>query len=98
MLKVARNWAMATLVVLSVEALHAAEDVGKPRVAIDPQQRAAMLQAAYACNRPDKSPQQQRECDALYEQLRQQIAQRTQHAHMQARPHVQALIEQLPQR
>lgn len=98
MLMVSRNLSMAALVVLSVEVLHAAEDVGKPRIGIDPQQRAAMLQAAYACNRPDKSPQQRRECDALYEQLRQQIAQRTQHAHLQARPHVNALIEQLPQR
>ncbi|MFN3957990.1 MAG: hypothetical protein ACK4Q6_10805 [Tepidimonas ignava] len=89
---------MTALVVLSVEALHAAENVGKPRVTIDPQQRAAILQAAYACNRPDKSPQQQRECDALYEQMRQQIAQRTQDAHRKARPHVDAVIEQLPQR
>jgi len=73
-------------------------DASIPRVVIERAQRTAMLQAAYACNRADKSPQQQRECEALYDQLRKQIAQRTRDAHMQARPHVQNLIEQLPRR
>jgi hypothetical protein len=97
--KIIRDWGVAVVIGSLIAVSHASEhDASMPRVAIDREQRAALLQAAYACNRPNKSPQQQRECEALYEQMRRQIAQRTTEAHMQARPHVNALIEQLPQR
>lgn len=97
--KIIRDCGLAMVTGSLIAASQASQhDASMPRAAIDREQRAAMLQAAYACNRPDKSPQQQRECEALYEQLRRQIAQRTADAHMQARPHVDALIKQLPQR
>lgn len=93
-----RDWVVAIVAGSLISASKASErDASIPRAAIDREQRAAMLQAVYACNRPDKSLEQ-RECEALYEQMRRQIAQRTIDAHMQARPHVDALIEQLPQR
>jgi len=67
-------------------------DAEMRRATINWQKRNAILQAAYSCNRPDKSPQQQRDCEVFYEQLREQIASDTRSAHAQVRPYVDALI------
>lgn len=63
----------------------------RQRAALPDQERDRLLQDAYACNRPGKTPEEQQRCLAIEAQARQMISERTRANHGLAEQQIQEL-------
>gem|GEM_PF-6591961 len=63
----------------------------RQRATFSDQERDRLLQDAYACNRPGKTPEEQQRCLAREAQARQMISERTRANHQRAEPQIQEL-------
>lgn len=63
----------------------------RQRATFSDQERERLLQDAYACNRPGKTPEEQQRCQAREAQARQMISERTRANHRLAEPQLQEL-------
>lgn len=63
----------------------------RQRATFSDQERGRLLQDAYACNRPGKTPEEQQRCLAREAQARQMISERTRANHQRAEPQLQEL-------
>jgi hypothetical protein len=63
----------------------------RQRATFSDQERGRLLQDAYACNQPGKTPEEQQRCQAHEAQSRQIIAERTRANHQLAEPQLREL-------
>ncbi|WP_310676524.1 hypothetical protein [Burkholderia multivorans] len=63
----------------------------RQRATFSDRERGRLLQDAYACNRPGKTPEEQQLCQAREAQARQMISERTRANHQLAEPQLQEL-------
>lgn len=63
----------------------------RQRATFSDRERDKLLQEAYACNRPGKTPEEQQRCQAREAQARQMISERTRANHQLAEPQLQEL-------
>lgn len=63
----------------------------RQRATFSDQERGRLLQDAYACNRPGKTPEEQQRCLAREAQARQMISERTRANHQLAEPQLHEL-------
>lgn len=69
----------------------------RQRATFSDQDRDRLLQDAYACNRPGKTPEEEQRCLAREAQARQMIVERTRANHQMAAPHLQELRQRYRQ-
>lgn len=89
---------LAVLALVGAGTAHAdgsffSQDQAQPqrRATFSDQERGRLLQDAYACNRPGKTPEEEQRCQAREEQARQMISERTRANHQRAEPQLQEL-------